>query len=376
MTIIKLASNEEYASVSSFINEYWKKNHAYVESKSLFDWTFLNNPNWLSSNYSISIALNNGAIDGMLGTIPFELNIYGKSFKACWLVNWLLLPHARKGRTGLKLLNIFSKNLKYDTISFGINDTVARLYSSLKWQEMPTMPRMVWINPDFSSDAEILLAKLYPNAGNDLIVRFVQSHSTEFKTINNPAFDSFESINEKTWNKRGWDNLKVKTIGCSRDSKYLIWRYLEHPIYKYNSIVVDDGINVGLLIWRLDKASNFAHANLSSDSYQFARIVEFLPNSEFNALKLLSIFIQCMKESGIQAADFYCYNKEICNLISKMGFMVMRETTGIQFPNYTQPLSVGSPIRSATKLNDSYASVGSSGDWYWTKSDSDQDRPN
>jgi len=376
MTIIKLASNEEYASVSSFINEYWKKNHAYVESKSLFDWTFLNNPNWLSSNYSISIALNNGAIDGMLGTIPFELNIYGKSFKACWLVNWLLLPHARKGRTGLKLLNIFSKNLKYDTISFGINDTVARLYSALKWQEMPTMPRMVWINPDFSSDAEILLAKLYPNAGNDLIVRFVQSHSTEFKTINNPAFDSFESINEKTWNKRGWDNLKVKTIGCSRDSKYLIWRYLEHPIYKYNSIVVDDGINVGLLIWRLDKASNFAHANLSSENYQFARIVEFLPNSEFNALKLLSIFIQCMKESGIQAADFYCYNKEICNLISKMGLMVMRETTGIQFPNYNQPLSVGSPIRSATKLNDSYASVGSSGDWYWTKSDSDQDRPN
>lgn len=48
---------------------------------------FLNNPNWDSDHYSISLALNNGAIDGMLGTIPFDLNIYGDSFKACWLVN-------------------------------------------------------------------------------------------------------------------------------------------------------------------------------------------------------------------------------------------------------------------------------------------------
>jgi hypothetical protein len=83
-----------------------------------------------------------------------------------------------------------------------------------------------------------------------------------------------------------------------------------------------------------------------------------------------------MKDSGVQAFDFYCYNNEIVNVISKMGFSVSKESTGLQFPNYTQPISVGSPIRSAIKLNDSYASVSASKDWYWTRSDSDQDRPN
>lgn len=377
MTVIRLANFEDHKSISLFIHENWKKNHAYVKSKSLFDWTFLENPNWdNSANYSISIAINSGTIDGMLGTIPFELNIYGKTFKACWLVNWLLVPHARKGRTGLKLLNIFNKDLKYNTISFGINDTVARLYLALKWQEMPPMPRMVWINPDFSREAEIILSELYPDANNDLIVKFVQSHSTNFKTINNLTLNSFKSISQKIWNKRGWDNAKVKTIGCSRDLKYLIWRYLNHPIYEYNSIVADDGINVGLLIWRLDRVNNFSETNSFSKSYQFARIVEFLPNSEFNALKLLSSFIECMKENCIQAVDFYCYNNEICNIISKIGFVVSKESRGIQFPNYTQPLSVGSPIRSAVKLNYCNSSTDISEDWYWTKSDFDQDRPN
>ena len=46
MTIIKLAGIQEHESVSSFIDENWKSNHAYVKSKPLFDWTFLDNPNW------------------------------------------------------------------------------------------------------------------------------------------------------------------------------------------------------------------------------------------------------------------------------------------------------------------------------------------
>lgn len=376
MTVIKLANTEEHNSVSSFIDEHWKKNHAYVKSKSLFDWTFLNNPNWDGGNYSISLALNNGTIDGMLGTIPFELNIYGESFKACWLMNWLLLPKARKGRTGLKLLNIFQKDLGYQTISFGLNDTIARLYSALKWQEMPAMPRMVWVNPNFSRETEIFLGKLYSDTDKKVITQFVQNHATNFKTITKSAQDTFDTVSGKTWDNRGWGKLRVKTIGCSRDSKYLTWRYFEHPIYKYDSIVVDDGINVGLLIWRLDNVSNFTQTNCFGESFQFARIVEFLPNSELNASKLLSSFIHCMKESGVWAVDFYCYNNEIINVISKMGFVVSKEAAGLQFPNYTQPISVGSPIRSAIKLNDSYASVSTSGDWYWTKSDSDQDRPN
>ncbi len=376
MTIIKLASTQEQVSLSSFIDEHWKRNHAYVKSKPLFDWTFLKNPNWDSDNYSISIALNNGTIDGMLGTIPFDMNIYGDSFKACWLVNWLVVPQARKGRTGLKLLDVFKKDLGYQTISFGLNDTIARLYAALKWQEMPAMPRMVWINPDFSRESEILLGELYPDTDKNLISKFVQDHASSVKSIPRSTHDDFDGLDKETWESSGWGYLKGKIIGCSRDWKYLNWRYFEHPIYKYNSIVVDDGINVGLLIWRLDSVSNISKKYIFGESYKFARIVEFLPNSEQNAAKLLSSFIGIIKDSGVQAIDFYCYNNEIINMISKIGFTVSREAKGLQFPNYTQPISVGSPIRSAIKLNDSHDMIFASKDWYWTKSDSDQDRPN
>jgi hypothetical protein len=118
MSEIRLAKLDEFSDISKFINQYWKNNHAYTRNKDLFDWTFLNNPAWNEPSYSISIATESNSIVGMLGTIPFELNIYGQPYKACWLVNWLLIPEARKGRVGLNLLNLFSKNYIFKTISF------------------------------------------------------------------------------------------------------------------------------------------------------------------------------------------------------------------------------------------------------------------
>lgn len=373
MNEIRLATAQEYDPVSAFIDEHWKKNHAYVRSKSLFDWTFLNNPNWDGNSYSISLALNNGEIEGMLGTIPFDLNVYGESSKGCWLVNWLVLQQARKGRTGLKLLDVFQKDLGYQTISFGINDTIARLYSALQWQEMPPMPRVVWINPEFVRGAEVLLREVYPDVDDSDIVKFVRDHASKLSLVHESGRDSFDSVWGKEWDDIGWGKLKERTIGCSRDTKYLTWRYLEHPIYRYDSIVVSDGINLGLLIWRVDSVAD--RTSPAHESFRFARIVEFLPNSEVNAFRLVSSLINHMKDSGIQVVDFYCYNNKIMKLISKMGFVVSRELAGIQFPNHTQPIVEGSSIRSAIKLHDSLGLVSTLQDWYWTKSDSDQDRP-
>ena len=157
-------------------------------------------------------------------------------------------------------------------------------YIRLKWQEMPAMPRMVGLIL-ISLETEVLLGELYPNANVGLISQFVKDHAMNFITIPGSPYGSFDTVSKKTWDNRGWGNIKVKTIGCSRDSKFNL-EYFEH-LLKYNSIVVDDGINVGLLIWRVESVSTSLQEDYVGESYQYARIVDFLPNSESNAFELL-----------------------------------------------------------------------------------------
>jgi len=376
MPEIRLANLEEYSNISSFINQHWKKNHTYTRSKELFDWTFRDNPAWNELGYSISIAIESDSIVGMLGTIPFELNVYGQNFRACWLVNWLLIPEARKGRVGLNLLNLFSKNYGYDTISFGINDTIARLYAALKWQYMPAIPRMVWINSKNIENAEKLLIETNPNINITEIREYISKHKTTLKEINSTSINPIDQIKSGDWDNNGWENWRYKTVGCSRDAKYLKWRYFEHPIYQYETRMIADGANIGLIIWRVETTSK---ANLNGqleEYFPIARIVEFLPISDSNALDLMSEFIKHSDTLGVIAADFYCYNEEICQILNRIGFLTSNIHTGVVLPNYTQPLANGGDIRSAIYLAQGHKIDANAPAWYWTRSDSDQDRPN
>jgi len=376
MSEIRLAKLDEYSDISTFINQYWKKNHAYTRNKKLFDWTFLNNPAWNELSYSISIATESDSIVGMLGTIPFELNIYGQPYKACWLVNWLLIPEARKGRVGLSLLNLFSKNYSYDTISFGINDRVARLYAALKWQHMPTIPRMVWINPRHSDDAENLLIETNPSNTISEIREYIRKHTTKVKGINFLSINVIDNIKAKDWDSFGWKIWSLKTVGCSRNYQYLKWRYFEHPVYQYQTRMVTEGTNIGLIIWRVETTTK---ANLSGHLEQYlpiARIVEFLPTSDNNALHLLYEFIKFSDSLGVIAGDFYCYNEEICQILNRLGFLTSTTHTGVVLPNFTQPVANGGVIRSAINIAKNHNIDANAPAWYWTRSDSDQDRPN
>lgn len=375
MPPIRLAEVNDRAEILSFIDTHWQKNHAYVLNPALFDWTFLQNPNWQSDHYSISLAQNDGTIEGMLGTIPFEFNYYGKPQQACWLVNWLLLPHARKGGAGLKLLKMFSNEYGYDTVSFGINDTISKLYLALKWQEAPNMPRLVWTNPNCTNTVEGILKNLYPDFTNAEILSYIFECSNSLTHTHNINNSLFSNVSPEDWDDRGWGNFKKNSVGCNRDFKYLFWRYKCHPMFDYQSRVVDDGSNLGILIWRIDNGGDEHFNEKSSTNFKIARVVEFIPNSKSNARELMSSFLTTLIEEKVSAFDFYCYNSDLCSWISELGFHITSEQSGIQLPNYTQPLAIGGFLRSAFKVKTCNSSPLRVDDWYWTKSDSDQDRP-
>ena len=363
MTInIWLATKDEYPEVATFIDDAWKKNHAYVRDKKLFDWSF-SNPFWTEPDYSLSLALDADRIVGMLGIIPFPLNDHGRDIKACWLVNWLVIPEARKGRIGLALLDVFAKRRSYSTISFGINDTIAKLYAALKWQHMPRIPRMEWINPE-SLDAEAFMRAANPEASGSVISKYISRARLNLL----PKSHSIASMAD--WDMHGWPEWRDKTIGCSRASDFLTWRYTNHPSYRYEMRVIPDGDQFGLIVWRIEMAQT------ESGTYPFTRIVEFLPASLENAKSLLCVCLHASRQASAIGADFYCYSRPICEMLGEIGFYFPQESAEVTLPNYTQPVAKSRDIRSSIKIAGQQADLSQSPDWYWTRADSDQDRPN
>jgi hypothetical protein len=105
-----------------------------------------------------------------------------------------------------------------------------------------------------------------------------------------------------------------------------------------------------------------------------------MPVSPRNARDLIGRFLHELDSSGALGADYYGYHGEIGAWLEDTGFLpVQASADGKAIPSRFQPLDdKGGGIMSAMFLHDPIPSCSTRPDcaWYWTKSDSDQDRPN
>jgi hypothetical protein len=384
MPTTRLLSLDEYPLAAEFLHRHWAPNHIYSVNKSLFDWTFnhpqINQP----GTYSFAVAEQEGRVVGVLGGIPFSFNDRGQQRRAFWLANWKMLEEFRRGTAALALLDYFYAPPHQVTISFGINPTVARLYDAMRWHVMDNIPRYFAVHPARSKEFADLLRLANPawpaHKGNEMANAFLAdpAPATTIATFAPPVRDE--------WNQRSWEPLKLELTGAARDGDYLYWRYVQHPLFQYRFIQIEDpsaarsASQIGLLIWRLETVRHKV-ADQLHDVGKIGRIVEFLPTSPGNAKDLLSHFWQVLDGTGAFGCDCYLYHGRFGQWIANGGLHRLDDhPDGVAVPSRFQPLdAAGGQIRSAVSLRTPPFPVypyATDCMWYWTKSDSDQDRPN
>ena len=54
--LFRYARYDEYPEIARFLNDYWAKDHIYVRSRPLFDWTFSRRGQWEEGTYSFAVA--------------------------------------------------------------------------------------------------------------------------------------------------------------------------------------------------------------------------------------------------------------------------------------------------------------------------------
>jgi hypothetical protein len=372
----RFAQLDEYPRISSFLHKYWAQDHVYCRMPDLFDWTFRRADRWDPQLYCFAVAEDAGELAGILGGIPFRFNQFGQSSNGMWIVNYVIRPDHRKGSAALRLLSQFRRPEFNPVIAFGINPATSAIYRVLRGQVLDEIPRHFLVLPE----AGERMAGLLQSTSTD----WTEDRSREMAdafALRRPLSKSIETgdVIPRSWDACEWPAIAQRTIGAARDSAYLTWRYRRHPVFEYRFLTVRDGEMSGLAVWRLETIRKQTPEG-RVDLDRIGRLLEFLPASAANAEALFSAFVRALRQEDALGADFYGYHGQTRCLLRQLGF---REAAfhpdGRSIPSRFQPLDgKGGGILSAMFLQSDLPACGDAGDcpWYWTKSDSDQDRPN
>ncbi|MBL8214279.1 MAG: hypothetical protein JNK87_26400 [Bryobacterales bacterium] len=371
----RFAAANEYDRLSRFLNDHWASNHVYCRQKPLFDWTFLNNPRWNRDSYCFVVAESGAELVGMLGGIPFLMNAHGANSQGVWIANYVIRPDFRRGPLALQLLGQFRKPPFETTIASGINPATATIYKVLRGSVLPVMPRHFAVFPEGRATALSLLHSVYPR-------RNIADLEEWLKPFQLAAFEEphrqFSKAIPDNWDEHGWEHWRKTTVGAARDRVFLEWRYRHHPLFRYCFAAVEED-RTSLAVWRMETIQQRSDTG-SNELGKIARIVEFLPSSPQTAGRLLHTVFKEAAGAGAFAADYYGYHGEIGQWLTAAGFpRTSTHPDGALIPSRFQPLDgKDGNIHCAMFLQEGLPACldDATCPWYWTKADSDQDRPN
>jgi len=270
-------------------------------------------------------------------------------------------------------------DLGYEVIfGLGLNERVRKIYSTLGFEILPDIPRWIGVfdiartarllgeaDPEGEvSSLRHLCAEYFVDTGDEV------SSNTGVKVVDwNGSF-------AVDWDSFWSDHLAPSLVGPNKDSLYLNWRYIGHPAFKYEIRLAQHAATrrvVGLTIFRVER--------IRERDERVLRVVEFLSTPEAEGPLARSV-VRAAQDHEVIFADFYCTSGKVARALESIGFRrCAPDGKGAGFPSHFQPLEPGrSKLIGAFWLSETLRSnVGellALEDFYVTRADSDQDRPN
>lgn len=340
--LIRKATFDDEQALRQFIDEHWRKDHVFVTSKELLDWQHRDETTQ-SYSFILGIEKETGDIHGVLGFITlsqFDENI--EPTRIIWMAIWKVRDAARGHRLGRNIQTFLVESEKPEIIStVAASAMTLSMYKALGYQ-VDKLKQYFIVN---NSVTDFHLAKYS---------REVEAGISESKTFRKIETISREEILTQTqhcFDSQG--TVPVKT------PKYIIGRYLDHPVYKYDTYkIMDSGKVVGLLVMR----------DCHHEGHTAIRIVDFIGPDDA-LLGLAQAWQVLLSKKKAEYIDFY--NAGISDKsLKQSGFQDVDEFEDVIIPNYFEPFlqqKVSIDFMISSPVGVPYRIV---------KGDSDQDRPN
>jgi hypothetical protein len=376
---VRWCTEDDIPKVMRFIHHHWRAAHILSRDEALLRWQY-SPPRAKTESFrgpTVVLALTNGEIGGMLGLIPFDLNLRGITRRGAWLSQWICAPELRHYNVGLALLWQIHK-LKYDALwGIGVSHAGARVTAGLGFQPLPAIPRWVGVfDPTATQQLHRLVAPFAePRDLAQAIRPYVVKAPAPTLTRGSIRITPWADSLREPWDRFWLHSLAPDLIGPARNSAYLLWRYISHPRFHYEIRVAQalgTGEILGLSVFRLE--------TVQGQSARVMRIVELLAAPPA-LLALATALVEAAREHHVTFADFYCTRPDAGAALEAVGFRRQRPDGALSLPSRLQPPQPGdSPLTGVewlTKdLRQQLGNLAARTDVHITKSDSDQDRPN
>jgi len=355
--------------IQGFINDHWRQGHILSRDSELLRWQYAFPGDM--TKLSILTSREGDALTGILGLIPFRFCQRGKSLPACWLALWMAPQGKGNKLTGLRL---FQRALAQDRSfvgSLGVNEDTYPVYEALGFDIRKSIPR--WVLPGSSEHAKSLF-------GDQAIVdgsatwRKHQPESDQSPIRSTINLIEWNAESVERWDSAWNEYFAPRLMGPWRDSGYLRWRYIDHPRFKYVVRFAKDSVSgavSGLLVYRVE--------TVRDHEAKVLRILEFLGSGP-TGTELARAVVQAAESEGVAFSDFYCTSTSFAAPLEEAGF-VLEEELGVSIPSRFQPLdwqstSLNGTFWASPEVAEDSRSFFQTSDFYVTRADCDQDRPN
>lgn len=356
---IKQFEESDFELFRDFIKRNFHKKYILTDFKFL-KWQYGSNSR--KKYFSILLLKEKNNLYGCLGNVVLDYKVLDRIKKTSIYMNLFVDPALRSLGLGTPLINEAMKK-RDAALNIAYNPETASIYQKLgNWQKMGKFFRYLVI---FNSKA----------------VANIFKEESPKKKLNSYQLKSKNLFTSKTncqyiKNFNSDFNLFWKTIRqryqmtIERTAQYLNWRYANHPYFKYFILTARKNKElVGCLIYRIEKNQNF----------KIGRIIDFISSENFET-DLLKKFILDVQKKGVDMADFMFGGNYYHKSLKTVGFFEASNTIFKNFPILFNPISYKKPNISfmvwTKDKNINQNEFYNPSNWYLTKGDSDQDRPN
>jgi len=332
---IRLCKFDEIDLLINFLKNSWSQNHIFLKNKDILNFQHKSLDEY---NFIVAYHIETKCFHGVLGIISPDFYIDRKINKNqdLWLAIWKVEKSISKsGSLGMDMLYYLETEFEPKSISaIGVNETVTLLYKAIGFK---TKKMKQWFIPNRNFVDHKLITGDLPASVN---------------LGSNPSYKIIECKAEQ----ENIIDFFLSSIKSKKSFRYLLERYLNHPIYKYK-------------IYAFLKSELEIHAlvvgrKVMAKGVSAFRITDFFVEHEV-LLNLSYSFEEILKKGAYEYIDFLEYGFDELSL-KNCGFIKCVDS--LYVPNLFEPFVAGHmevKIAYRSKLPFSC-----------TKGDSDLDRPN
>jgi GNAT superfamily N-acetyltransferase len=340
------------ASWQEFIAASYRNADYVLLSPTYLRWQFFDNPANGTGGYTLWLITHRGAVVAQLGYVPFVgRSPKGERFAGAYPINLMVLPQYRAAGLGAVLLKRLITEVPC-VLNPGSSEAGADLCIGLGMRDLGLLNRYVAILDvetarRLTADGRLpgdvgTVAPVGEEPGSDL------PHVTDRLPARAPPSFPFP----------------IPGSGAERNRAYLRWRYENHPGFRYEFLLTPD--LKSLLVFHEEREPQTGALVI--------RIVDILGDAEIPDVPLKAV-LRTAQSRGAALVDFYCSVTCHDAALKRAGFFREAERQDFRIAALFQPLDFRK-LGIRTMVAPPQVPGASSGPWYVTKGDSDQDRPN